>query len=38
MLRIKLKQLKRIKANPKSKNDNGIKNNADKGKYLKSHK
>jgi len=37
MLRIKLRQLKRIKAKPKSKKENGIKNNADKGKYRKSH-
>jgi hypothetical protein len=37
MLRIKLRQLKRIKAKPKFKKENGTKNNAEKGKYLKSH-
>jgi len=37
ILRIKLSPLKSIKAKPKFKKENGIKNNADKGKYLKSH-
>jgi hypothetical protein len=38
MLRIKLIELKRIKAMENSKKENGMKSNADKGKYLKSHK
>jgi len=37
MLRIKLRQLKTIKAKPKLKKENGTKINAEKGKYLKSH-
>jgi hypothetical protein len=34
----KLRTLKRINARPKSKKENGIKKNADKGKYLKSQR
>jgi len=35
---MKLRTLKRINASPKSKKENGIKKNADKGKYLKSQR
>jgi hypothetical protein len=38
MFKMKLRALKAIKARPKSKKENGIKINADKGKYLKSHR
>jgi len=38
MLSKTLKILKTTNANSKLNNENGIKNSADKGKYLKSHK